>query len=145
MAHFLKILSVCVQLTEVKFTSQYLYQFCKIWCYYNVRLSSLFVGLHFSPHFDFGKSKKNEEINLCKCYQDMTKILPYIVFRKQWSFKMIKSEISAHYLVFWTQIYNFLAVQVIKTYYISNVTIILYILGLRSIFYFYCFFLIAAL
>ena len=63
----------------------------------------------------------------------MTKIVPYIVLIKQWSFKI---ELNVHYLNFWTQIYNFLAVEVICTNYASDVTLIFYILGLSSNFIF---------
>ena len=41
----------------------------------------------------------------------MTKIVPYIVLIKQWSFKMFKIELNAHYVIFWTQIYNDLIVR----------------------------------
>ena len=71
----------------------------------------------------------------------MTKIVPYIVPIKQWSFKI---ELHVHYLIFWTQIYNFLAVQVIYTNYASNVMVLFFILCLSSIFIF-IFFPIAAL
>ena len=57
---------------------------------------------------------------------------------------MFKIEVNAHYLIFWTHIYNFHAVRVIYTNYVSGVTVIFYILGLSSIFIF-IFFLIAAL
>ena len=57
---------------------------------------------------------------------------------------MFKIEVNAHYLIFWTNIYNFHAVRVIYTNYVSDVTVIFYILGLSSIFIF-IFFLIAAL
>ena len=51
----------------------------------------LFVGLHHPLHFDFGKSKKKKKItSLRKCEQNMTKIVPYVVFEKQKSFKMFK-------------------------------------------------------
>ena len=49
---------------------------------------------------------------------------------------MFKIEVNAHYLIFWTHIYNFHAVQVIYTNYVSDVTVIFYILGLSSIFIF---------
>ena len=39
--------------------------------------------------------------------------------------------------IIWTQIYNFLAVQVIYTNYASDVMLIFYILGLSSIFIFF--------
>ena len=60
----------------------------------SVRLdfSFLFVGLHFPPHCDFGKSKKKKKK---KYWQD---IIPDVVCIKQWSLKMIKLEITAHYL-----------------------------------------------
>ena len=48
------------------------------------------------------------------------------------------------YLIFWTQIYNFLPVGVIYTNYASDVMLIFYILGLSSIFIF-IFFPIATL
>ena len=48
---------------------------------------------------------------------------------------MIKIEINDHYLIFWTQIYNFFAVQVINTNNASNVMMILYLLDLSSIFF----------
>ena len=47
---------------------------------------------------------------------------------------MFKIELNAHYLIFWTQIYNFLAVQVIYTNNASNVVLFFYMLGLSSIF-----------
>ena len=65
------------------------------------------------------------------------KIVPYIVLIKQWSFKMFKIELNAHYLNFWTQIYNFLVIWVIYTNYASDVTLIL---GLSSIFIYLFFF-----
>ena len=49
---------------------------------------------------------------------------------------MFKIELNAHYLIFWTQIYNFLAAQVIYTNNASDVTLIFYILGLGSIYSF---------
>ena len=66
----------------------------------------LFAGLHHLPHFDFGKSKnhKSQEM-LAGC----DKIVPNVSNH----FKMFKIEIIAHYLIFWTKIVNFLAVQVI--------------------------------
>ena len=88
----------------------------------------MLLGLHYPPHFDFGKSKKkkNLQVSVNANWTDMTKIVPYIV---QWSFKMFKIELNSHYLDFWTQIYNFLVVWVIYTNYASNVMLIFYILG----------------
>ena len=48
---------------------------------------------------------------------------------------MINIEINAHYLIFWTQIYNCLAAKVIYTNKASSVAIILYILGLSFNFF----------
>ena len=78
-----------------------------------IRLSFfLFVGLRYPLHFDFGKSKKKKKKKKIHKSQQMLagcdkKIIPNILFMKHWSFKMIKIEISAHYWIFWTQIYNF--------------------------------------
>ena len=49
---------------------------------------------------------------------------------------MFKIELKAHYLICWTQIYNFLAVRVIYSNYASDIKLIFYILGSSSIFIF---------
>ena len=48
---------------------------------------------------------------------------------------MFKIEVNAHYVIFQTHIYNFHAGRVIYTNYVSDATVIFYILGLSSIFF----------
>ena len=52
---------------------------------------------------------------------------------------MFQIEVNAHYLIFWTHICNFHAVRVIYTNYVSNSTVIFYILGLSSILFLFFF------
>ena len=49
---------------------------------------------------------------------------------------MFKIKLNAHYLIFWTQIYNFFAVRVIYTNNASDFMLIFYVLGLSLIFIF---------
>ena len=67
----------------------------------------------------------------------MTKIVSHTVLIKQWSYKIFKTELNAHYLIFWTRIYNFLFVWVICTNYASDIMLNFYILVLSSIFIFF--------
>ena len=66
--------------------------------YTSIKAFFYLFGLHYPPHFDFGKSKKKSRLS--KCWQDVPKIVPHLVFIKQWAFEIIKIAINALYLVF---------------------------------------------
>ena len=84
------------------------------------------------------KKKKKSQVSakFAKCWHHVTKIVPHIVFIKQWSFEIIKIAINAPYLVSLNSNLNFFCTSHNNA---SNVAFILYIFGLQFNFYFYFF------
>ena len=85
--------------------------------------SCFFVGLLFPPHFDFGNQsvKKKKQQKPHKCQQILAELYKNCLHKTL--FQMIKIEMSAHYLIFWTQSYHIHSVQVINRNNICEVCI----------------------